>query len=134
MGIRVIQPHSWHSVLVMLRNRHVMYLGSKSCVALMHFIDGMFMGAYFYKAAHMPKDFDWARFEEWFRTKFKVSKKRSFSYALEQAADSEAFDLWFSWYDDYIAADGKEDYEAWEKKNEEIQIKDEQEENNPELY
>lgn len=40
--------------------------------------------------------------------------------------DEEAFDLWFSWYDEYNATEapwhGKENYENWKKNNEQDEL------------
>jgi len=127
MSIRIIAPKSWHSLLFVTRERPDLYLGSKTLKGLHYYIDGVFFAEHMYDIPRCKKmiDFDWARFEPWVQKEKnkKLGYYRSFGIAAKKTkSDEEAFDLWFSWYDEFNLTEGKEDYENWKKNNEQQEL------------
>ena len=110
----------------------------------MHLVDGIFHAEHLYRIPFTERldDFKWYRFEPWIQAKLKFTT-RSFLEALyrNQGAygeghDDDAFDLWFTWYDEYNATEGKEDYENWKKNNEQQELNHHTDDSNeePSLY
>lgn len=102
--ITLIPMDRMTDMLKVLRIRPEMYLGEKSLKALHHFVDGMILVC---QLNHLPwLDFDFDEFDDWVRTnkaKHKRSMSRSFKTAQIQArTDTTGFDLWFSWYDEFM--------------------------------
>lgn len=141
MSIRIIDPKSWHSQLAVIRSRPGMYLGGKTLKGLHHYVDGIRAAEHMYNI-HPSKrisDFDWGIFEPWHLKKLKIKPKgysRSFVNAMEMTkSDEEAFDLWFSWYDEYNLSEGKEDYDNWKKNYEQQELyRNTKDEGDPSLY
>jgi hypothetical protein len=119
--IRILSPHSWHSILYLIRERPGAYLGSKSLRSLNNYVDGFRLAESIYRISEKDRlnDFDWGKFESWAREKTKLSMK---SFMMPKGSDEEAFDQWFDWYDDYNLGEGKEDYEGWELHNKEQEL------------
>ena len=82
-----------------LRKRPGMYLGKPSLYGFHCFLDGIELAARVGKAELQ----DLLDADTWIAQKFGV-RGRSFALALEKCNndDTEAFYLWFQWYDEYM--------------------------------
>jgi len=96
------------SLLGEIRKRPQMYLGGKdrNLELLGTFLDGFRTAEWFHELPepqHMG-GFDWDRFEAWVKSKYNPKRLSLNSMPLAiyiSASKSAAFDLWFTWYDEY---------------------------------
>lgn len=100
--------HDYPSVLEEIRMRPQMYLGGdeRNLESLGAFLDGFKTAEWFHElpeTEHMG-GFDWESYEAWVKRKYNPKRLSLNSMPLAvYISDSKAaaFDLWFSWYDEY---------------------------------
>jgi hypothetical protein len=96
-------------LLAKVRARPGIYLGGKSLRNLFNFLGGFEMAedAYQIPADRRLAGFDSQAFEEWADRRFNISTRsnmKSYGQAISEAgSDEAAFDLWFKWYDEFLA-------------------------------
>jgi hypothetical protein len=103
-----LQFCDYPSLLEEIRKRPQMYLGGeeRNLRLLGAFLDGFKTAEWFHnlpEAQHMG-GFDWESYEKWVKHKYNTKRLSANSMPLAlYVSDSEAaaFDLWFSWYDEY---------------------------------
>ena len=98
--------NDYPTLLEEIRKRPQMYLGGdeKNLELLAAYLDGFATAEWFHDVSpkkHMG-NFNWEEFEEWVKNKYNTNRLslNSMPLALHVSeSKSEAFDLWFSWYD-----------------------------------
>lgn len=99
------------SLLDAIRKRPGLYYhqldGKKSIQSLASFLGGVAFSESFHgvRSGNRMGNFEWDKFEKWVEKKVNESRLSLNSLGLADylsPSDSEAFDLWFSWYDQFI--------------------------------
>lgn len=107
MNLRDRYP-DFHAVLNELRKRPSMFFGDKSAFGLHMWLAGIEFAELFHG---VEKDsifdgFDFAKFEQWVKETFNPLGVPLTSVPFAEhltKSDAEAFDLWFRWYDEFMA-------------------------------
>jgi hypothetical protein len=105
--------HDYPSLLEEIRKRPQMYLGGdeRNLESLATLLDGFKMAEWFHalpEAQHMG-GFDWESYESWVKRKYNPKRLSLNSMPLAvyiSDSSADAFDLWFSWYDEYSELHG----------------------------
>jgi hypothetical protein len=100
------QIKDWPTYFEQIRRRPGMWLGQASLTALDNQIGGIELAE---RIHDVPRNmrlggFPWSDFEKWADERFNPNRLsiRSFSMALRITnSESEAFELWFQWYDQF---------------------------------
>jgi hypothetical protein len=100
------QIRDWPTFFDQVRRRPGMWLGSASLTALQHYLNGIDLAECLYDVPDKDrlKGFSFPEFEEWADKRFNPRRLSINSFHMaRQVCDSEneAFDLWFSWYDEF---------------------------------
>lgn len=102
------------SLLEAIRLRPMMYFGGevRSIARLEAFLAGIEMAEEFYKISSVPRfaGFDWEAYEKWVKCNFNKDGLSLNSLSLAgyiSNTESEGFDLWYSWYDEFNDANSQ---------------------------
>lgn len=96
------------TLLEEIRKRPQMYHGGdeRSALLLSIFLGGFDVAELFHNIPETERlgGFDWDSYEKWIRESFNPERLSLNSFSLAShitSTQQEAFDLWYSWYDDF---------------------------------
>ncbi len=100
------QIRDWPTFFEQVRRRPGMWLGHRSLTALQFLLHGVHLAEFFYDVPEGSRlgNFPFQEFEEWVERRYNPRRLSVNSFWMARdIADSEeaAFDLWFSWYDEF---------------------------------
>jgi len=105
------QIHDWPTFFEQVRRRPGMWLGDRSPAALQLLIQGVYLAEFLYDVPEGNRlgNFPFQEFEGWVERRFNPRRLSVNSYWMARdiaGSDEEAFDLWFSWYDEFRSERG----------------------------
>jgi hypothetical protein len=100
------QIRDWPTFFEQVRRRPALWLGSASLTALQSLMAGIGLAELLYDIPERDhlKGFPFSEFEEWADKRFNPDRLSINSFGMAKqigGSENEAFDLWFSWYDEF---------------------------------